>query len=175
MIQVIGYVEINGVRTFSDDAMLAAFETLEKDRILDVVFSDDPVTSFDQFLAIMKNPANTVSVILLDHEIVGLAWLNQAHKNHAFVHYALFREVWGRYTMPIAEACLDYWFSFTDESGNKLIEVLLGQTPEWNRRAINYTKRLGWTVLGTVPLIANGSGLIISYLTRDQYYGKKQR
>lgn len=173
--QIVGYVEVDGVRTFSDRTMNAIYETLVKERTLDIVFSDDRIETFPQFLEVMKNPVNIVSLILIEGEIVGVAWLNQAHKNHAFVHYALFKKVWGIHTLQIADACLNYWFSFTGADGQLMIDVLLGQTPEWNRRAINYTKRLGWTVLGTVPLIANGHGLIISYLTREQYYEQKRR
>jgi len=46
---------------------------------------------------------------------------------------------------------LDYWRSFRDPSGEPLIDVLLGITPDTHRLALRVLGIMGFTSLGAVP------------------------
>jgi hypothetical protein len=174
MIQVIGYAEINGVRTFPDAVITAFYQQMVKEGTLEIVFSDGSIESAEQFLQFAKRPENILALAVVDNQIMCMAWLNGCFKNHAFTHYAMLKAAWGKHTDAIAKAYFDYWFSFESE-GKPLIDILLGQTPEWNRKGIKFLQRIGWTVLGTIPRIANGYGMTISYFTRDDYGKIKQQ
>lgn len=174
MIQVIGYAEINGVRTFPDEVLTAFYRQMVEERTLDVVFSDGTMTEEAEFLRFAKRPENILAFGIADKQIMCMAWLNGCCGNHAFAHYAMLKTAWGKRTAEIAAAFFDYWFSFQTD-GKPLIEVLMGQTPEWNRQGIKFIQRIGWNVLGTIPRIANGHGMTISYFTRDDYGKIKQQ
>ena len=62
----------------------------------------------------------------------------------------------------------NYWFDFNQNDGTPLIDVLIGQTPEWNRKACKFLLRIGWHVLGTIPYLADGEGMVLSYAIRSE-------
>lgn len=159
-IRILPYVEINGARTVSDDFMRKLFEQMVEEGSLGQVFYQGEVKTADEFLAFMKQPANFPLIAFSFELPAAVAWLNGIGKNHAFCHHWFYRRTWGQGSKKVAEAILEYWFSW------EFLDVLLGLTPEKNHRAVAFAKRLGFTVLGSVPRIAGGEAAIISYLER---------
>lgn len=165
MIQVIGYVELDGAKTFNDKTLAAIYETLKGDGVLDRVFYDKSMKTPDDFIQFMKSPGNYPAMVVVDDKIQGIGWLNGIQGKAAFAHFAFFRESWGAYSEEMGEALMEYWFGFGGES--PMLDVLIGQIPAWNKKAISFIKRLGWNVLGNIPHLADGGDMTISYYARQ--------
>lgn len=169
MISIYPYCERDGVRTISDSAWMQVWHKLEEQGIAKIVFSDGTINTPHRFLDFIKEQRNLVSMVLVDDVPGGFGWVNGIAKNHAFAHYAFFRETWGKQTDEMAHALVSYWFDTRFP-----FDILIGQTPEWNRKAVRFLSRIGWTVVGTIPLIADGKGMVVSYITREGFNGKGQ-
>jgi len=91
--------------------------------------------------------------------------------NYAQANFLYFKKFWGKQTIEIGKALMENWFNFKNDSGNYLIDVLLGSTPKHNARACKYLKRLGWTIVGVIPYLSKGDDMLISYITRGNNNG----
>lgn len=151
MLTLLPYVQINDEWIVSDDLIKALFYTMQRDKINDVVFYDGTVKDAESFVKFMKDSKILPVIILKEINPVGFAWLSNLSHAHAFAHFAYFKEVWGRDTINIGKKLTSYWFSIPGSDGKQLIKTLLGVTPTFNKKAISYVKKLGWTILGEIP------------------------
>jgi hypothetical protein len=167
----------NGSWSLPDDVMRGVFETMQTHKIEKVLFYDDYVFTPDQFLTYMKHPTNNVYVMAHEKEQVvdGIAWLNTWGPNYAFAHFAFFPWVWGKKTLKWGRKMLGHWFSM-QKDGYYIIDVVLGKIPNFNEKAIDYTKRLGLTIMGSIPDLKlrygdpDGCGATFMYITRKDFY-----
>lgn len=169
-VSFVPYTEINGIRTVLDEDVRKVFDTMESDETLQIVFCDGSVSDRDYFLKFMKVENNLVSFIFYKNKIVGFAWINGISKNYCYSHFCLFKSVWGKKTDTIGRMLIDYWMGFKDESGDGLFDILIGMIPSFNTSAINFIKKLGYVVIGEVPMIARRQStkgpMTISYYRR---------
>ena len=138
-----------------------------------VFYSVDELTE-DQFLAIMKQPVNLVHVVYEKDSIVAIVWLNRWGSNYAFAHFCCFPEIWGTRSLDAIRLSLHHWFNFQKDD-RQLLDVIMGEIPAVNIKAIKFTERLGFTNMGTVPEIRYGDndtkkvGATFLYLTREDF------
>ncbi len=92
---------------------------------------------------------------------IGIAWLNGLGKNYAFAHFFFLKEAWGRESFEAGQIIQRYWFSLGDE---QLFKVLIGNIPSVNKPAIDFVKKLGWTVLGEIPYMARGGKMTLTFM-----------
>ena len=172
VVYVIPYVEVNGSKTFSDEALVSIFDQIKQDNTLSTVFYGGTVRNADDFLAFVKSPSNYMSVVAVNKDITGIGWINGVSDNHAMGHFCFFRSSWGKYTQDMGQALLDYWFSFPGDDG-PLFDLLIGMVPSFNARAIDYVKSLGFVELGEIPKMVRSpyrverSGMMILHKVRD--------
>ena len=161
---LVPYVEINGQRTISDAAVRALWEQMVYEGTAHIVFNETVKTS-DDFLRLFKSP-NVFPVLAgINGIAMGAAWLTDVGPNSAVGHFCMFKSSWGFYSYDVGEEILKYWFSLKKDN-KPMLDVIIGRTPADNRKALKYIERLGFQLLGTIPYLSGGKGLVISYITR---------
>lgn len=164
-IKIVPYVELNGRRTLTDEMVAAIWEQMLADGTANVVFGGS-VKDKEQFVTMFKNH-NIFPILIGVGEVpAGVAWLSDVGKNYAHGHFCLFGNSWGR-ALPVGKAILDYWFSM-HKDGLPVLDVIIGKVPATNKLAVAFIKKLGFEILGTIPLIGGDMGLVISYITRQK-------
>lgn len=151
-IVLLPYVEVNGTRTITDEKIRTMFLTMLWQNLVKKVFSDGSVTKGEEFLAIMKSPANYPVFVRIGNELYGFMWLNNVMDNHACAHICFLREIWGEKAVEAAKKILDYWFSFSIKD-SKIFDVLIGYIPVTNQVAIRFAKSIGFVQVGEIPFL----------------------
>lgn len=171
VIGVLPYVEIEGQRTVSDEFVRQIWRNMLKDRSAHIVFQAKEVKTEDEMIRYLKDPSNMVVFVFVDGEPAGVAWMNGIRGNYGNGHFCFLSKAWGHYTESMAREILDYWFSLS-LNGKPIFDVVIGKIPDWNRKAINFIKKLGFVELGVIPKIEQGHGVSINYLERETWVKK---
>ena len=151
---LIPYVQVDGRWSLTDTCMKALFEKMREHDLIKVVFSSGTVGSAEDFLGLAKNPMNTVHTVWNDNGIcLAVIWLNNYGFNHAFGHFCIYPEAWGKHTDEIGKLTLDYWFGFEKEDGSPMLDVILGKISAENQHALSFLQRIGMKVVGVIPKI----------------------
>ena len=171
MIDLVPYVELNGQRTLTDSFIKAFWDAICKDKSEDSLFASKEVTTSEQFISYLKQPANLPVFCFYEGQASGVCWLNNIRKNAAMIHFCFLSNVWGKKALECAEKILAHWFSFPDNKGGYLFDVLIGNTPANNKLASRFAENVGFTILGTVPKV-EAHGIVVSYIERDKFNGR---
>lgn len=175
-IRILYYGQHDGAWSVPDHLMRAVFDLMAEEDLVRRVFYDGKVIDSAQFVETMKCKSNTVVLALDDHAIgkeilLAIAWLNGHGPNHAFAHFCVFRAA-RKITKDVAGTVMGFWWSLKRPSGGPLLRVIMGKTPENNRAATIFLRRIGMKILGTVPAICwdayerKSVGGVISYKER---------
>ena len=169
---IVPYVESNGVRSISDEKMIGVFNRVKELGLLESLFYSGEVDTPEKFLMLVKAKQNVVNVVIENDVIVFISWLNDFGSNSAFAHFCAFPEIWGNGSVKIGKDVIKYWFDFK-KYDEYILDVIIGKDPTVNKKAINYIKKLGLTIVGDIPLLAHGFdknkkvGDTIAYITRE--------
>lgn len=169
---IVPYVQVDGRWSFSDSFMKDVFNRLHDQGIVLYLFYGGEVKTDEDFLIFIKNGKNLAHIILDETQPALIAWLNNFGRNYAYIHYAMFKEYWGKSTRELGYMALQYWFDFKKD-GKPLFDILLGGTPSNNRMATRFLRKMNMTILGNIPGIAwdayknEYSDLIVSYIKRE--------
>jgi RimJ/RimL family protein N-acetyltransferase len=150
---VIPYLFIDSNWTLTDYTMGEIWSKAVCDGVIQRTFISGQVTTLGQFLMMMQNRNNLVSLVVEEAENpAALFWLSDFGRNNASSHFFVFKEYWGKRTKEVGATILKYWFDFkrtgTDEP---LIDLLIGRIPLSNQAAIMYSKRFGFKECGRIP------------------------
>jgi hypothetical protein len=150
--RVIPYVEVNGVRSMSDDYLMGMFRLMQKEGTAKRVFHNGGVQSEQQFIKWMKEPG-FFSMVIVDDESspLLLSWVNGIEENRGWYNFCVFKKAWGNISIEVGKASVEYWLSMRDSKGNPVFHVLMGATPTNNRLAIQYIKKCGAQPIGVIP------------------------
>lgn len=151
MIQLLPYTSINGEYTLSDTVLRGFWDQLVEDGTATIIFSDGLIDNAEDFVKYAKTNSNLPVFAFIDKKIVGLAWLNSISGKHAFGHFAMLKNIWGKDTTEVGKEIIKYWFALPGVNGGPLFEVILGLVPTVNQRAIKYIQRIGFKTLGSIP------------------------
>jgi hypothetical protein len=127
----------------------------------------------EDWLTYLQDQRNVAVLAKMNGEWVSLAWINGITKNAAFVHHWFSKAVWGGQTVRIASEILHYWFAFKGKDGEPLFQVFIGQTPPSNTMAIRFAAAVGFAFGCAIPHV-DGVGVVVSYLTREMFYGRRE-
>ena len=169
---ILPYVESNGIRSVSDEKMIDVFNRIKEFGLLESLFYSGEVDTPEKFLALVKSKHNVVNVVMQNDVIVFISWINDFSRNSAFAHFCALPEIWGNGSVQIGKDVIKYWFDF-EKDGEHILDVIIGKVPTINKRAVNYIKKLGLTILGDIPLLAHGPdknkrvGDTIAYIIRE--------
>lgn len=140
-----------GEPTFSDTHLAQVFRRLVREETLAKVFYDGAIVNTTDFINFFHNQENEIFFVQEKGREVGFFWLNRFRHKSAFITYCFYRDFWGRHTLGISRATLDFIFSRTDQYGEHLTDVLLGLTPADNKLAVKFLLKNNMTILGRVP------------------------
>lgn len=172
MIDILPYVRMENGPSVPDETVRAVYQKIKLDGTFDTVFYDGSVRSEDEFFGLLRSPENYPIFILVDGVIGGVAWFNDLFRNRATAHFCGFKEVWGKHSVEMGKAALDYWFSFTKKDGSPMLDVILGVTPSEFKHAIKFIQSLGFKIIGEVPKVSyhantsKYSSATLSYIER---------
>ena len=114
------------------------------------VFVNGTIINHLQWLLFCQARDNVVNIVGNETDVEAVTWLNSFGYNYAFGHFCFFPQTWGKNSVDIGKMVLKYWFEDlrTDTWG---LDVIMGQVPANNTRAIEFTNKLGMNPLGNVP------------------------
>lgn len=115
------------------------------------VFYDDSVRNTTDFVDFVKRPENSVFFVKFEDIEVGFFWLSKFIQKSAFINYCFYKAFWGKKSLKISQACLDFILHKKNAYGDYAVEVLLGLTPANNKLAIKLSIQNGMTVLCKIP------------------------
>lgn len=170
-VQLVPYIEHMGAWIIDDYKVMAAFDGLVADGTLETTFPSGDIDSPDDFLIFAKSRGTMMTFLYTEEQLAGFAWLSHLQQGWALGNFALLKRVWGPESLIIGRALLNLWFHM-ERGDAPVFETIGGVTPSDNRRALAYIKRLGFTLVGNLPV--GETGMTISYLTQDQFYGRRQ-
>ena len=173
MSKIIPYVQDETKQwSIPDNLMTQIFVKMAELKLSDTVFSNGTVINHIQWLMFVQNKKNVVNIVGNDKQVEGVTWLNSFGLNYAFGHFCFFPETWGKNSVELGRMVIDYWFNGL-KSDEFCIDVILGQIPASNLKAIGYTEKLGMKTLGTVPDIkyqnGNETGAYFCFITRKEF------
>ena len=166
---VMPYVDDGGAWTRSDVEVLYFFNDFVADGLLETVFPAADLVDGDDFLAFAKHPAILMAFIYADDQPAGFVWLSDIKQKWALGNFALLKWTWGKRTLNIGHMVLDYWFGLTS-FGSPVLETITGVIPAWNKRAVHYVQKIGFQVLGDIPI--GDQAITVSYITRGMNHGR---
>lgn len=85
-------------------------------------------------------------------EPAGFFWLNGFTPKTAHVHQCFFKVAWGKFTVEASRLTTDLILhAGYPDTGEHMLDALIGLTPADNKLAIRLLKKAGFKVVGTVP------------------------
>jgi len=167
------YAEYDGIRTFTDSAILGFYDRMVDEGTAEVVFSDGEINNRQQFLAAMKYGGNALYIVMLGDEAAGVVWLNRFKSKTCYVHFCAFTKFWGKGSVDMGRCAIKQVLDMRDNAANYCFDTLLGLIPCANVHAIKWLKKVGLREVGVIPnalwnqpLKKSEDGLLL-YLTRD--------
>ena len=174
-LQILPYVQVDGQWSVSDTYLKSLWQKMEEQNLVQKVFYAGEIKDEQGWINLCKNPRNILHLVLdEENEAVSVIWLNGLQMSFAFAHFVCFKKIWGKRTKEVADESFKHWFSFKKKDDTPLFDVIIGKTPDANISAINFIKRIGMNVIGTIPNIAydiylgKKMGLVISYIERKE-------
>jgi len=143
MIQIIPYLEVDGIRTLKDSDIYELFVLMKSEGKLEQVFYDGSVKTPDDFLLMFKRLDNWLYVFMnQDDRPVGFFWINNFEGSSCRVHFCFFNNV-GKNLLRVAISGLEHIA--------KYFRLIRGVTPLYNRTACKLVQKSGMRVLGVEP------------------------
>lgn len=154
------------------------WKRMHDDGTFKMFFHEGPDMTFWQFVAALSLPTERVQIVVghdtdgTAKEHAGLLLLNHlcltGKVKRAVGNFLFFREYWNRHdTADLARAVFNHWYGVMD------FDVIVGITPRQNKAAIQFIKRIGFQIVGDVPMFTSYEGepsaSAISYMTRAQW------
>jgi hypothetical protein len=149
-INLIPYIEVDGIRTLTDSQVMGLYDRMEKDGSHRAVFSTGDIKNRNDFLRYMKQRGVLLHVIHVGKETAGINWLDNFDRKTAFMHFCVFSEFWGD-TEFIGRQTLQQLIHMKGADGDFVFDLFKGLVPVWNTRAIDFSLECGGVNLGTVP------------------------
>jgi|GEM_PF-3061258 len=166
----------------SQQGLVDLYFRIHQDGLQEIVFHENPEMTLLQFMNFMSSPRTFLSVFALMDEqtdsvvdVVGMAWLSETQNccggtlNKAIGSFLFFKNYQKpAYTDPCHEILFDYWFNLLG------LHTLVGLTPEPNRAALLFVKRLGLKEICRIPRYTTYEGKVcagvVSQLTSEDYF-----
>ena len=145
------YIEIDGIRTFTDTFVKSLYSRMVDDGTDKVVFSDGGIKSEEDFLGFMKYGQNYLFVIKNETDISAILWLNRILDKTCYAHFCGFQGSLGEGSVDVGRFAMNHVFGVKDDWGNPCFETVLGLIPTWNNVGIKWLKKVGLVEIGKIP------------------------
>ena len=145
------YIEIDGIRTFTDTFIKSLYSRIVAEGTDKIVFYDGGIKSGEDFLAYMKCGQNFLLVIENETDISAILWINKILYRTCYAHFCGFNGSIGAGSVDVGRFAMNHMFGVTDDSGQPCFETVLGLIPSWNIVGIKWLKKVGLVEIGKIP------------------------
>lgn len=151
--KIIPYIKQNGKETIPDEYFGMMWRMMVAERTFSKVFASGGIQDENQFIKCMKEKDKLVMLITDDqNNPLIFSWINNIYDGHAFIHFNTFKRTWKNESISLLKLSANYWLSKkNNETGKKILHVLMGAIPEDNRLAIRAVKKCGAVEVGKIP------------------------
>jgi hypothetical protein len=141
MMNIIPYQIIDGIQTMTNSDIMALFDTMETEGLVDTVFYDGSVQDREAFLSVMKS--NCLCVVEEDKMPIAFFWFTDRQAKRAQIHFCFFKAARGRKAREVAKFIIESIMK-TD------LDCIIGYIPKFNCPAINLLKKIGVEFAGVI-------------------------
>lgn len=169
---MIPYCEVDGIRTFSDSFIMELYDRMVEEGTVEVTLYSGNITTREEYLKAIKYGLNKLWIVLKDDELVGMIWLNNFADRSADIHACMFKDAWGRYTVGPSKYALNQLLNTPNAEGEYTLDTLVGKIPVENQHMVRFSKKVGMSVVGIIPMaMYNGKtgksvDCVITYINR---------
>ncbi len=155
----------------TEKELQSVWETGKKQGIYKKLFYDGTITTLENFITFAGEKNRAFYVIYSQTTPVALFWLDNRTAQAAFIHFALFKEAYGKKGRILGTYVLNWLLTSKDQSNRAFFKVLIGVTPITHTLAVRFLKDMGFTILGIIPHVlplAEGktTHAVVSYVTK---------
>ena len=144
-VTLLPYTAIDGIPTMTDSEVMSLFDLMEDDGTAEVVYADGSITNSKGFLMDMKMGLNKLYVVQVDKEVAGIIWLNNFDFRSSMIHFCFFSSGWKFDLVKVGKTCV------LELLNMNFFDILTGVVPVINERANEWCRKMGFSVLGTMP------------------------
>jgi hypothetical protein len=163
------YIKYNEEWSISDAYMMEIWKKLESNGKIEELFYEGGMRTPSRFIKFFQDPNRflTLGVDADSKKVIAFGFLTDFNSGKAYAHFSFING----FEEGVGEMIIDFWRKLTDAEGNKVLDVLIGITPESYSKVVTIINKWGFQVLGIIPLICNmfyknkKEGGVISYLT----------
>ena len=135
-------------QALKDGALEILYEKMVEDHTSETVFMDGSISNAQEFVKAMKG---VQFFCVVDNEKPAMMfWLNNFTSRAAQAHFCVFKEFWGKRGIELGKHCLQEFLHKQDDKGY-ILDVITGQIPTRNKRAVQYVKKVGMKKVGVLP------------------------
>jgi len=186
-INIYPYVELDGIRTFTDTWIRDLFARMVKEGVLTSLFLDGTVQEPGDLIARFKREDHKFFIVAYGDEPAGLIWLTDFRQATVYVHFWIFKKFRGTDKgMIIALHGAKEFLYMRDHEGKYIFDVLFGYISAENKPVVSLFNKLehaanngggfGITgkILGTIPNAMidyykdRSVDAIMAYLVREE-------
>jgi len=149
-IELLTYSAIDGIPSLSDSEVMGLYNRIEDDGLAKAVFYDGSVNGSEEFLRTMKFGQVQLFVVLVDKVAAGIMWLTNFEVRSATLHYCFFKSHHKMDLVNIGKTCILEILNM-EQDGLPLFDILTGLTPETNRAANIWNRKMKFSILGKIP------------------------
>lgn len=165
---------------FDEDTLVRVYQRIKEDDLMSLVFHDNPDITLNQFVAYFStNLVNLAFFCVVENEVeqlAGMCWLTESMEiqgkvkrgNASFLFFKKYQTP--KITSALGKMGLDYWFNQLHYTN------IIGLTPDLNRSAIIYVRRLGFKEVGRIVnysvLFGCKCAGVITYMDTELYQKK---
>jgi len=147
-VKLLPFCTVDGIPTFKDSEIGYLYTMLEKEGRAEAAFCDGSARDAEEFIQLMKSEDNKLWVVTVENKIKGIAWLNNFRQTSAFGHFAFYKTAAS--ALKIARETMRQLIYM--KNGDEFVfSVLMGFVSANNKKAVEFIKRMGMTVIGEVP------------------------
>jgi RimJ/RimL family protein N-acetyltransferase len=169
--KLLPYTSIDGIPTFKDSDIVQMYHWMKKDRTLKTVFYnvDSELLTEIFFIRFWKRQDLKMFVVLSENRVAGLIWLDRIIDSTAMIHINSFKWIWGRSSVSVFRRAT---CEILTKHG---IDVLIGQIPITNEKAIKFSEKVGFLKCGIIPkslyihLLDKKVDAFVSYACKDRF------
>ena len=146
-IKILPYTLIDGVPTLKDSDIIQIYNWMKNDQTLETVFynvSKEKLTD-RFFLKFWKRNDLKMFVLLHENKVGGMIWFDRIVDSTATIHINAFKWTWGNISVMLFRKAVCRIFA------EQNIDVMIGQIPEINKKAIKFSDRVGFDKSGIIP------------------------
>lgn len=152
-LMILPFYGADGEPALTDIKLAQTFRRIVYEKTANKTFHAEPIRDTRTFISFAKDKKHEMYFVVCDGDDAGFFWLKQFGPKSAFINYCFFKDYWGRKSLDISKACMDYIFSRKDCREDFALDVLLGLTPADNKLAVKFLIANGMKVLGKVPKV----------------------